>query len=67
MPKRPITIIFAARAKQELDEARTWWEAHREAGALADALAAVLRRLEAFPEMAPPVSIKLPYSKTVIG
>jgi hypothetical protein len=64
MPKRPITIIFAARAKLEIDEAQAWWAQNRGTHALADAVATVLERLQAFPQIAPRVQINGTWSTT---
>lgn len=64
MPKRPTTIIFSARAKRDLDEARAWWAEHRRTRSLDDALAAALHLLEAFPEIGPRVQIRGQWSTT---
>lgn len=48
MANRPIPLLFSARAKREIDAAHTWWVEHSEPRALADAVAAALRFMEAF-------------------
>ncbi|MEO5727239.1 MAG: type II toxin-antitoxin system RelE/ParE family toxin [Byssovorax sp.] len=64
MANRPIPILFSARAKREIDAAHTWWAEHSEARALADAVAAALRFIEAFPEASPRVQIRGKWSTT---
>jgi plasmid stabilization system protein ParE len=64
MANRPIPILFSARAKREIDEARTWWAEQSETRVLADAVAATLRFIEAFPEASPRVQIRGKWSTT---
>jgi plasmid stabilization system protein ParE len=63
-PGRPVAIVFSVRAKREIDAAAKWWAEHRGTQALADAVADVLRLLEAFPEAAPRVQIRGAWSTT---
>lgn len=64
MAKRPVVIIFSPNANREVEEARVWWAECGGALALADAVAAALSYIEAFPEAPSLVKIRGKWSTT---
>ncbi len=58
MAKRSAVILFSPRANREVEEARAWWTERGGAVALADAVAAALSYIEAFPEAPSRVKIR---------
>lgn len=53
-----VAIVVSRRAAREIDDAATWWAARGWPTLIDDAIAAVLARLSAFPEMAPKIAIR---------
>lgn len=59
-----LTILISPRATKEIDQAARWWAAQGFPTFIDDAIAEVLERLAACPEMAPRAQIRGKWSTT---
>lgn len=64
MARRAAVILFSPRANREVDEAQAWWTERGGAAALADAVAAALSYISAFPEAPARVKLRGKWSDT---